>query len=494
MPNCLTSEELSVTRTARVKKTLVLVRIPMQKSYGFAENKAVRFQNPSQLMIAALFLLLPCCTQKNERNPAGNVDSAPSLFPIFRNSQFLTLSQTTRLEGPVLTSTNQVEATSKLVQTVLLAADSVAQPYAQAGDARAYWSFLFASLVVALHEGNWVHFRRLTPLGDACNEEANSGSQLATEPAAQEAFRRLMQGSGDVPSCSDFHSSDAANQILVSGDKHDMGVFQLRIRWNIDNYIAPKKYLSVAATARYALEYYFKGFQKIYSTSSLYPCLLGADGKLDYTRLIRGAWAGKYNSGKDTKQFTCRFENIDEKDARPKTEQDKLSRRNKLVENPKDLKFLESVLRALDANNLQRYLDAPTQAAFNEVQKNFQRAAAKGTPSNSRLTLATGASSELGSSSNVPATTPERSPLPAQPVGVQAAPTVQNHKGDPMIVTATRLNLRDSPPSGTINATFPKGKQIYVLAPKTIGNILWYPVDDGSGWVCGTYLTSEGVR
>ena len=52
------------------------------------------------------------------------------------------------------------------------------------------------------------------------------------------------------------------------------------------------------------------------------------------------------------------------------------------------------------------------------------------------------------------------------------------------------LNIREAPGglSSRVIGSLPKGSQVYVNNVTDIGGINWYQLEDGRGWVCGTYL------
>ena len=77
------------------------------------------------------------------------------------------------------------------------------------------------------------------------------------------------------------------------------------------DFLALKKYESVEDTLQYGISHLMKGFNPVYRNINDYKCLATKGGffkkkkPLNYIDLIRGVWAGQYNSGSITK--TCRF-------------------------------------------------------------------------------------------------------------------------------------------------------------------------------------------
>jgi hypothetical protein len=104
--------------------------------------------------------------------------------------------------------------------------------------------------------------------------------------------------------------TSGVNQMIRGGDGTDLSIMQVSIRWHFDDFLANKKYESVSQTLGYGLELLLNGFDPVYRNIADYKCLTNTGlfykrYKINYINLIRGVWAGKYNSG-STKE-TCRF-------------------------------------------------------------------------------------------------------------------------------------------------------------------------------------------
>jgi hypothetical protein len=89
---------------------------------------------------------------------------------------------------------------------------------------------------------------------------------------------------------------------------------QISIRWHFDDFLTNKKYESVAKTLDYGFGHLLNGFDPVYRNVANYPCITEGGGlfskkRINYFSLIKGIWAGKYNSGSISQ--TCRFADSD---------------------------------------------------------------------------------------------------------------------------------------------------------------------------------------
>jgi hypothetical protein len=85
---------------------------------------------------------------------------------------------------------------------------------------------------------------------------------------------------------------------------------QVSIRWHYNDFLANRKYESVSQTLEYGFNHLLNGFDPVYRNIADYKCIYDTAGsferkKISYTNLIKGIWAGKYNSGSVAQ--TCRF-------------------------------------------------------------------------------------------------------------------------------------------------------------------------------------------
>ena len=140
---------------------------------------------------------------------------------------------------------------------------------------------------------------------------------------------------------------------------------QVSIRWHFDDFLANRKFESVQATLQYGIGHLMKGFNPVYRNAGEYKCLaetgIFKKSKINYLNLIRGVWAGQYNSGSITK--TCRFADS----ASPYKSHD--------IGFEKNLKKVLDFKGTLAVDMVGEFkLDADTAAAFMEVTSNLKNA------------------------------------------------------------------------------------------------------------------------
>lgn len=267
-----------------------------------------------------------------------------------------TLSTGQKLDGPYFLNTDEGKNTygSIYLKTLLQEAHKVASKYLAMGDEKAYYSFMVMALTVPLHEGLWMHFVRTTDEAGVCNPYVQSGKTLinpkeedyyAMSPEAlkerQEAVQQTYLNfykslkSGKKPflaNCDDLRNVTDIMHIIRGYDGSDIGAMQLSIRWHLDEFFALEEYKSLRKTFKYGLNFIERdSFSQLYKVASmnkpqskfekkLYKetkgCLLeggffSRKKEFSYENLIRGSWAGKYNSGSVFN--ACRFEKRDSK-------------------------------------------------------------------------------------------------------------------------------------------------------------------------------------
>jgi len=156
---------------------------------------------------------------------------------------------------------------------------------------------------------------------------------------------------------------------------------QLSIRWHDKDYLKNKKYLSVEESIQYGLNLLNQGFRSAYHNFEKYHCLRTEvttkendnfndygdffwweqkkNYVINYKNLVRGVWAGWYNSGQLDK--TCRFDDIFSPHA------------------PKDEHFTKNINKVLDYPNssfgnslAEMNIDEDAQLALDDVMKNFK--------------------------------------------------------------------------------------------------------------------------
>ncbi len=225
-----------------------------------------------------------------------------------------TINPAVAVSGPIYR--DQSDATTKnkygteLVRLILKEADKQAASYKEAGDMKAYYSILTMALTVPLQEGLYIQYRGVE--GDVCRSDVNSGELLrAGSSTTFDIFNQYFKTAETpfFPNCEDIHTNNVT-QIIRGGDGSDLSVMQVSIRWHFDDFLALKKYESVEKTLQYGISHLMNGFNPVYRNLKDYKCLVSGGffkrkKPLNYIDLIRGVWAGQYNSGSITK--TCRF-------------------------------------------------------------------------------------------------------------------------------------------------------------------------------------------
>ncbi len=225
-----------------------------------------------------------------------------------------TINPSAKIDGPLFRdqadASERTKYASSIVSIILKRADDKARKYLEAGDTQAYYAFLTMSLTVPLHEGVYVHFRNVD--GDVCRADANSGALV--KKASESIYKIFTQyfktpSAPFFPNCEDMKGTTGVRQMIRGGDGTDLSIMQVSIRWHFDDFLANRKYASVSQTLDYGFGVLLGGFDPVYRNINQYSCLMdvGANQKkrINYVNLIRGIWAGKYNSGSIAQ--TCRF-------------------------------------------------------------------------------------------------------------------------------------------------------------------------------------------
>lgn len=226
-----------------------------------------------------------------------------------------TINPQVAIKGPVYKDHSDAATKSKyasdVVRLILKEAHNRAQRYLEAGDFQAYHSFLALGLTVPLHEGLYLQFRNANG-ADLCKQEVQSGELVkkageSTFKIFNEYFR--VPAKPFIPDCSVLSGSNHT-QIIRGGDGSDLSIMQVSIRWHFDDFLANRKYESVQQTLNYGMGHLLNGFNPVYRNIDGYKCLIEGGTifkkkKINYVSLIKGIWAGKYNSGNISQ--TCRF-------------------------------------------------------------------------------------------------------------------------------------------------------------------------------------------
>ena len=226
-----------------------------------------------------------------------------------------TINPAVKLIGPVFKDNgDKVERTkyaTSLMALIIREADAKAKKYLEAGDTQAYYAFLTLALAVPLHEGVYIHFRNVD--GDVCNIAANNGELvMKSGPTNYKIFNQYFKNPAlpYFPNCEAMNIKTDVNQMIRGGDGTDLSIMQISIRWHFDDFLANRKYESVSQTLSYGFNHLLNGFDPVYRNVADYKCISDTGGffrrkKINYINLIKGVWAGKYNSGSISQ--TCRF-------------------------------------------------------------------------------------------------------------------------------------------------------------------------------------------
>ncbi len=230
-----------------------------------------------------------------------------------------TISNDITLTGPIFRDQASREERNKygseMVKLMLKEAHQKAKKYLEVGDTQGYYAFLTLALTVPLQEGLYIQYRGVN--ADVCNPNANSVELI--KKSGENSYSNFIQylASGDKPfiaPCEKISSENGLKQIIRGYDGSDLSVMQVSVRWHFDDFLANRKFEDTSKTLSYGYKVLADGFDPVYRNISDYECLGGKNGglfkkkkstSLDYTKLIRGIWAGKYNSGTIAK--TCRF-------------------------------------------------------------------------------------------------------------------------------------------------------------------------------------------
>ena len=235
-----------------------------------------------------------------------------------------TISQDIQVTGPVFRDQNSKEERNKygseMVKLMLKEAHQKAKKYLEVDDTQGYYAFLTLALTVPLQEGLYIQYRGVN--ADVCNPAANNGELI--KKVGESSYNNFMQylAGGERPfivPCENINPDKGLMQIIRGYDGSDLSVMQVSVRWHFDDFLANRKFENTVQTLNYGYKVLMDGFEPVYRNISDYECLGGGKSggllggifkkkkntELDYTKIIRGVWAGKYNSGSIAK--TCRF-------------------------------------------------------------------------------------------------------------------------------------------------------------------------------------------
>ncbi|WP_127716978.1 hypothetical protein [Halobacteriovorax sp. HLS] len=282
-------------------------------------------------------------------NTYANLEEIPRVKVL--DKMMTTINPTAELDGPLFRNTEvaKLQYGSEFAKTLIQEAHKRAKFLLEEGNTQAYYGFLTLALTVPLHEGLYMHVREVNDQPGLCNQHANSGNilfaytqekldakytaeELAEAKLKGPTFKNFTQyfktpGNSFFPDCDSLKDDQVIRQIIRGGDGSDLGAMQLSIRWHYDIFLAQEQYKSLRKTMSYGLNFLMSGYKKVlYNWRSSKKVRLYANGRtskkkwktwmsclrsrndrtqIDYEKLIRGTWAGKYNSGNLGQ--TCRF-------------------------------------------------------------------------------------------------------------------------------------------------------------------------------------------
>ncbi len=222
--------------------------------------------------------------------------------------QMFSINPTIQLYGPIQGTVSSKQYKTQVLRIILEEAHEQAREYLQVEDYDGYWGFIIAAMTVPLHEGSNIHFRQVRNDGTKCQDRSNSGSIFASSTRYTNVFNRIFKDGSPVvlPECEEISQQEFLTQLLHGHDGSDVGIMQVNLYWHERNYLSSGLWKSVRNSIRYGLQLVKNGYNGIYRNSSRYNCVF-TNGNLDYDKMIRGAWAGIYNSG--NLASSCRFAN-----------------------------------------------------------------------------------------------------------------------------------------------------------------------------------------
>ncbi|WP_372655067.1 hypothetical protein [Halobacteriovorax sp.] len=314
-----------------------------------------------------------------------------------------TISPSAIIDAPLFKNTDEAKTKygSEFVKVLIQETHKKAKFLLEEGNVKAYNAFMTLGLTVPLQEGLYLHIREINDSKGLCNDHSNSGniifaytpekleekytaSELEEKKANSKNYQFFVQNfkTGDnpfFPDCNQVENKDVIRQIIRGGDGTDMGAMQLSIRWHTENYFAKDGHKSLRKTFAYGLNYLMQGFKPLIynfnSTSKTWEkrveCLRKIEKwhlfpskrkySIDYKNVVRGTWAGKYNSGNLNK--TCRF--ADSRSPYKGHDEGFLKNLNKVL----DIENLEKI-GVFDATSFE--MDESSREAYEQIVSNFK--------------------------------------------------------------------------------------------------------------------------
>ena len=150
-----------------------------------------------------------------------------------------------------------------------------------------------------------MHFRETENDGSVCRDHVQNGDLLREKNGGKTTvanFEKYLLGAEEefMAPCDDINRFPVVRQMIRGYDMSDIGIMQVSLRWHADDFLANQKFRKVESSINYGLNHLMNGFRPIYNNFEDYSCLRSGpfwSRKPDYEGLVKGTWAGKYNSG-----------------------------------------------------------------------------------------------------------------------------------------------------------------------------------------------------
>lgn len=285
-----------------------------------------------QIISLAVFFLNSLAYGSELTVPIGT-PFKPVIFSVsgsFRNSNlYFTVAPDVTTVGPMYTEQTEGEYVQETFKNLLQQSHEVARDF-HSSDNSAYYTFLVLSLAVPHHESQLTHFRLTEPTN--CNQANNQLTSLR-RPQVRSKMQVLYRSpkSQIFPNCKAVQKEDQIKQVILSGNKDDVGIMQLNPYFHQET-VKPYYYLNMPMSAEYGFQYLKGMFNEIYfQADSKYAKCLDTSHPLQLrgTRptktilsklnrklnAVRGIWAS-YNQGNTLTDSVCRIKSRELADKR----------------------------------------------------------------------------------------------------------------------------------------------------------------------------------
>lgn len=221
-----------------------------------------------------------------------------SIIDRVMDKQAYTFSPDVQVSGPIYSSENQREYLKDTLMIILSEAHELAQEYIEVKDSFAYWSFMMGAIMVPLHEGGFMQFRKVPNSKNSCLQLRNSGNHFAKGSSYKRVFKSYFKTKFDpiFPDCKDLKDENELIQVMAGADGSDITMMQINMKYHELGFIMFGGYQDTRSTVQYGLKMYKKGFDYVYRNHKKFPCVK-VGKKINQKKLIHAAWSGYYNSG-----------------------------------------------------------------------------------------------------------------------------------------------------------------------------------------------------